>query len=97
MRLLKTRSDLYSREAAELLRLITMYPGILELQLIRFFPGKETKIKNLLSHLKNRDVSFLEKMEAILLPMSALISVMAIWKRQFGFFWTLQTKQSSTL
>ena len=54
MRLLKTRSDLYSREAAELLRLITMYPGILELQLIRFFPGKETKIKNLLSHLKKQ-------------------------------------------
>ncbi len=34
---MKTRSDLYSQEAAELLRLITMYPGILELQLIRFF------------------------------------------------------------
>lgn len=51
---MKTRSDLYSREAAELLRLITMYPGILELQLIRFFPGKETKIKNLLSHLKKQ-------------------------------------------
>ena len=44
----------FSREAAELLRLITMYPGILELQLIRFFPGKETKIKNLLSHLKKQ-------------------------------------------
>nr|WP_298061431.1 DUF5697 family protein [uncultured Blautia sp.] len=54
---MKTRSDLYSREAAEILRLITMYPGILEVQLIRFFPGKETKIKNLLSHLKKQGCS----------------------------------------
>lgn len=48
---MKTRADIYGNEAAELLRLISMYPGITGGQLSRFFPGKAEKIKNLLSHL----------------------------------------------
>lgn len=48
---MKTRADIYGIEAAELLRLISMYPGITDGQMLRFFPGKTEKIKNLLSHL----------------------------------------------
>jgi len=48
---LKTRSDLYSREAAELLRVISEYKTLLAGQLYRLFPGKENIVKNLLTYL----------------------------------------------
>ena len=51
---MKTRAEIYGLEAAELLRAVSMYPGILETQLFRFYPGKEDKIKNLLTHLKRQ-------------------------------------------
>lgn len=51
---MKTRAEIYGVEATELLRAVTMYPGILEIQLFRFYPGKEEKVKNLLSHLKRQ-------------------------------------------
>lgn len=51
---MKTRAEIYSQEAAELLRLISIYPGLSEMQLRRFFPGKDSKIRNLLSHLKRQ-------------------------------------------
>ena len=47
----KTRADLYGREATELLRIICMYPGLTEKQLCRFYPGREDVTKNLLAHL----------------------------------------------
>lgn len=51
---MKTRAEIYGLEAAELLRIVSMYPGVLEVQLFRFYPGKEDKVKNLLSHLKRQ-------------------------------------------
>lgn len=48
---MKTRADLYGREATELLRIISMYPGLTEGQLCRFYPGREDVTRNLLSHL----------------------------------------------
>ena len=51
---MKTRADLYGREAAELLRIISMYPGLSEKQLCRFYPDKEDVTKNLLSHLSRQ-------------------------------------------
>lgn len=51
---MKTRAEIYGLEAAELLRAVSMYPGILETQLFRFYPGKEDKVKNLLAHLKRQ-------------------------------------------
>lgn len=48
---IKTREEIYGQEAAELLRLISMYPGISGKQLCRFFPGRQEKIKTLLTHL----------------------------------------------
>lgn len=51
---MKTRADIYRQEAAELLREISMYPGLSEQQLVRFHPGKEDKIRNLLVHLQRQ-------------------------------------------
>lgn len=48
---MKLRADLYRREAGELLRNISMYPGLPETQLCRFFPGKEETIRTLLTHM----------------------------------------------
>ena len=46
-----TRAEIYSKEATQLLQEISMYPGVLEQQLIRFHPGKDTIVKELLSQL----------------------------------------------
>lgn len=51
---MRTRADIYGQEASELLHLISLYPGLLEKQLLRFFPEKEEKVKLLLSHLKRQ-------------------------------------------
>lgn len=51
---IKTRAKLYGQEATELLRLVSIYPGLSELQLCRFYPGREDKIKNLLAHLQRQ-------------------------------------------
>ena len=48
---MKTRAQIYEREAAALLRDISMYHVMAEEQLLRLHPGKEDKIKNLLSYL----------------------------------------------
>lgn len=55
---MKTRAEIYGQEATELLRLVSMYPGIMEIQLLRFYPGKEAKVKNLLSHLAKQSRIF---------------------------------------
>lgn len=48
---MKLRADLYRREAGELLRNISMYPGLSETQLCHFFPGKEETVRTLLAHM----------------------------------------------
>ena len=48
---MKTRSDLYGQEAASLLRDISMYRALTEEQLLRLYPGKRDKVKNLLAYL----------------------------------------------
>lgn len=52
--LMRTRAEIYGKEAAGLLRAISLYPGILEEQLCRFHPGKEDVARNLLAHLKRQ-------------------------------------------
>ena len=49
---MKTRAEIYGNEAADLLRTVTMYPGLSEQQLLCFHPGKEDTAKALLSHLE---------------------------------------------
>lgn len=52
---MKTRAEIYGKEAMELLRIISMYPGLAASQLFRFFPGKEVKVvANLLAHLERQ-------------------------------------------
>ena len=48
---MKTREQIYSNEAADLLRNISMYKTLTETQIVRLYPGKESVIKNLLVHL----------------------------------------------
>lgn len=48
---MKTRAQIYGREAAALLRDISMYHVMAEEQLLRLHPGKEDKIRNLLAYL----------------------------------------------
>lgn len=48
---LKNRTAIYQREAAEMLHNISLYPGLTEDQLCRFFPEKEATAKTLLSHM----------------------------------------------
>lgn len=48
---MKTREEIYGREAAGILRDITMYRALTEGQLLRLYPGKQDKVKNLLAHL----------------------------------------------
>lgn len=51
---MKTRAEIYGNEAAALLRIVTMYPGLNMQQLLCFHPGKEEIIKTLLSHLQKQ-------------------------------------------
>lgn len=46
-----TRAQIYSQEAAGLLRLVTTYRTLLEGQLYRFYPNKEDTVKVLLTQL----------------------------------------------
>ena len=48
---LKNRAAIYQREAAEMLHNISLYPGLTEEQLCRFFPEKEVTAKTLLAHM----------------------------------------------
>lgn len=51
---MKTRAQIYGREAAGLLRAISLYPGLLEEQLCRLYPGKEATAKVILSKLEKQ-------------------------------------------
>ena len=48
---MKTREELYRREAAGILRDLCMYRALTEAQLLRLYPGRQDKVKNLLSYL----------------------------------------------
>ena len=48
---MKTRAQIYEREAAALLRDISMYQVMTEKQLLLLHPGKEYKTRNLLAYL----------------------------------------------
>lgn len=48
---MKNRAAIYQREAAEMLHNISLYPGLTENQLCRFFPEKEATAKVLLAHM----------------------------------------------
>lgn len=51
---MKIRGQIYSQEASSLLRDISMYQVLLEGQLLRLYPGKESVVRNLLSYLRKQ-------------------------------------------
>ena len=58
---LKNLAAIYQREAAEMLHNISLYPGLTEEQLFRFFPEKEATAKVLLSHMLKEGRIFYSK------------------------------------
>jgi hypothetical protein len=48
---MKTRNELYSREAAELLRVISTYKTVTLAQILRLYPGRDEKTRAILTHL----------------------------------------------
>ena len=48
-----TRREMY-QDASELLKLVSMYPGMTEWQASGFFPGKEEKVPAILEHLSRQ-------------------------------------------
>lgn len=51
---MKIRGQIYSQEASSLLRDISMYQVLLEGQLLRLYPGKESVVRNLLPYLRKQ-------------------------------------------
>ena len=47
---MKTREHIYGQEAAGILRDVSMYRALTEMQLLKLYPHKESKIRNLLSY-----------------------------------------------
>lgn len=58
---MKNRAAIYQRETAEMLHNISLYPGLTEEQLFRFFPEKEATAKVLLSHMLKEGRIFYSK------------------------------------
>ncbi len=52
---MKTREQIYGQEAAGILRDVSMYHALTEMQLLKLYPHKESKIRNLLSYLQKQD------------------------------------------
>ena len=52
---MKTREQIYGQEAAGILRDVSMYRALTEMQLLKLYPHKESKIRNLLSYLQKQD------------------------------------------
>ena len=51
---MKTREQIYGQEAAGILRDVSMYRALTERQLLKLYPHKESKIRNLLSYLQKQ-------------------------------------------
>jgi hypothetical protein len=58
---MKSREQIYRKEAATLLRDLTTYHFMYREQLLRLYPGKESKIENLLSYFLRQGRIFYEK------------------------------------
>ena len=58
---MKTREQLYRKEATELLRDLTTYHYLYREQALRLYPGKESKTDNLLSHFVRQGRIFYDK------------------------------------
>ena len=88
---MKTRADIYGQEAADLLREVSMYPGLSEGQLARFHQGREEKVRNLLAHLQ-RQGRIVRLRQAAISPRGNMCGApMQGWSVPCGCSWTLST------
>ncbi len=51
---MRTRAEIYGKEAAALIQEVSLYPGIRKEQLHAFHPGREDTVNNLLAYLKRQ-------------------------------------------
>lgn len=58
---MKTREQIYRKEASELLRDLTTYHYMYQEQALRLYPGRESKTDNLLSHFVRQGRIFYDK------------------------------------
>lgn len=58
---MKNRDQIYAQEASSLLRDVTMYKALKREQLLALYPGKESKIENLLAYLVRQKRIYLSK------------------------------------
>lgn len=58
---MKTREQLYRKEAAELLRDLTTYHYMRRDQILRLYPERESKIENLLTYFTRQSRIFYDK------------------------------------
>ena len=58
---MKTREQIYRKEAAELLRDLTTYHYMRRDQILRLYPGKESKMENLLAYFTRQSRIFYDK------------------------------------
>ena len=91
---MKTRADIYGQEAADLLREVSMYPGLSERQLARFHPGREEKVRNLLAHLQRQGRIALAETGGYF-PQGEHVQGTDTGLVPCGYFWTLLTVWST--
>ena len=88
---MKTREQIYGQEAAGLLRDVSMYRALTEMQLLKLYPHKENKIRNLLSYLQKQG-RIVQRGEYYHIPAEAEESIDSGFQRPFGFLPTLWSR-----
>ena len=84
---MKTRAEIYGNEAADLLRTVTMYPGLSEQQLLFFTLAKKIRQRLCSPTWRGRAVFFKQKAAAISRPASQL-KLTGRLSGQYGSCWT---------
>ena len=95
---MKTREQIYGQEAAGILRDVSMYRALTEMQLLKLYPHKESKIRNLLSYLQKQG-RIMQRGEYYRIPADAEESIdhglsKAVWVKFTRSFMRSRVKSS---
>lgn len=85
---MKTREQIYGQEAAGILRDVSMYRALTEMQLLKLYPHKESKIRNLLSYL----AALCSEASITAFPLMRRRGSITGFQRPFGFLPTLWSR-----
>ena len=88
---MKTREQIYGQEAAGILRDVSMYHALTEMQLLKLYPHKESKIRNLLSYLQKQG-RIVQRGEYYRIPLMRRRGSITGFQRPFGFLPTLWSR-----